>query len=244
MWDYIDQRHTFLAWAEDVDAATPVANPPALLRWNTDKGYLRDLADAGVPTAQTAWIDPVDEIALPDWPEFIVKPAVSAGGRGAARYGDSENDRRRAEAHVQAIHGLGVTAMVQPYLSAIEDTWETGTFIFGGEPSHAIGKSPILHLGAPPPDDYTLAATQESVGRALDPDLVALAQRAVAAIPGCADRPPLYARVDTVPTSRGPVVLELEAVEPHFFLETSSEAPRNFATAVAALLRSQTTPKG
>lgn len=42
-WDYMDRLEEFLAWAERVSQVSTLANPVEVLRWNTDKAYLRDL---------------------------------------------------------------------------------------------------------------------------------------------------------------------------------------------------------
>ncbi|MCA1712302.1 MAG: hypothetical protein LC789_11955 [Actinobacteria bacterium] len=71
-WDYLDDYDGYLAWADSVPR---LANPAAVLRWNTDKRYLGRLAAAGVPVVPTAygWAD------LPG--RYVVKPTVSAGAR-------------------------------------------------------------------------------------------------------------------------------------------------------------------
>ena len=56
--------------------------------------------------------------------------------------------------------------------------------------------------------------------RAATPAELAVAERALAAVPGGADRL-LYARVDLIPADDGaPVLLELELTEPSLFLGT------------------------
>src|SRR5262245_31119085 len=45
-WDYTERRDEFTAWAESVGAR--LHNAPALVRWNSDKHYLSDLAAAGI----------------------------------------------------------------------------------------------------------------------------------------------------------------------------------------------------
>ena len=47
-WDYADRRDEFLAWTTRV---RNLLNAPAVVAWNSDKHYLRDLAAAGVPVA-------------------------------------------------------------------------------------------------------------------------------------------------------------------------------------------------
>lgn len=231
-WDYLDRRDEFVAWARRVEQVTRLANPAAVIAWNTDKRYLRDLAAAGVPVTETAWIEPGAAAVEPAWPDYVVKPSVSAGAIGAARYRAGEWEL--AGAHIAAITATGRAALVQPYLHELDAVGETGTYLLGGEPSHAIAKTAILRPGTPPPDDYSLAETQVSTPRELDHGLLDVARRAVEAIPA---GPVLYARVDTAPTADGPVLIELEVVEPHLFLaETAPSAAATYARAIAAWL--------
>src|SRR5256885_7793467 len=49
-WDYHHRLEEFLAWVVRLErAGIPLWNPPAVLRWNSHKGYLRDLAARGGP---------------------------------------------------------------------------------------------------------------------------------------------------------------------------------------------------
>jgi hypothetical protein len=60
------------------------------------------------------------------------------------------------------------------------------------------------------------------------------AARALAAVPGGADRL-LYARVDLIPGPAGdPLVIELELTEPSLFLDTADGAADRLAAAIAA----------
>ena len=237
-WDYVDRRAEFLAWARSVAAVTRFANPVAMLEWNSDKRYLRDLADAGVPIVPTAWVGPGDQVPAA-WPwagagEVVVKPAVSAGSRGAARY--DADDRARIEAHVAAIGATGDTAMVQPYLADVDVIGEAGTYVFGGEVSHAITKGAVLLPGAAPPTDFSLAHGQAAVAAEVTPELVAVATDVLARLPPSVGRP-LYARVDALRDAAGALVLlELEVFEPFLYFETDPEAPARFAHAVEAWL--------
>jgi hypothetical protein len=119
--------------------------------------------------------------------------------------------------------------MLQPYLRSVDDGGETGTYVFGGEVSHAIAKGPVLRAGASPSDDLD-AASHQLVGPAdVDPESAAFALQVLAVAP-----PVLYARVDTARGDDGrPVLLELEATEPYLFLEHAPQGAINFARAVA-----------
>ena len=61
-WDASIHRPAFLAWSERVAKLTTLLNPPAVIRWNTDKHYLADLERAGVPTVPSRFIEPGDDV--------------------------------------------------------------------------------------------------------------------------------------------------------------------------------------
>jgi len=226
-WDYVFDREAFLAWADDVARQTRLANPAAVLRWNTDKRYLRELEAAGIPIVPTVWVEEGDRAPDIAWDDFIVKPSVSAGARLSARYERGDD----IAGHVARIHAVGAAAMVQPYLAVI-DSGETGTYVFGGAVSHAIRKRPVLEAIRSPRDDMSAGAHQLVGPAAVDPRLATFAMRVLAASP-----PVLYGRVDTVAGDDGePVLMELEVTEPYLFLEHAPEGADRFAAAVARWL--------
>jgi hypothetical protein len=51
---------------------------------------------------------------------------------------------------------------------------------------------------------------------------------------------PLYARIDLVEGVDGPLLIELELIEPALYLPLCSGAPARFAAAIAARLRERT----
>src|SRR5262249_47567110 len=92
-WDYAGRRDAFLARARSLPR---VLNPLPVLEWNTDKQrYLTDLAAAGVPVVPTEFVAPGEELDPPDGP-FVVKPAISAGGRSSARFAAGEEGAARS----------------------------------------------------------------------------------------------------------------------------------------------------
>jgi hypothetical protein len=224
-WDYVLDRGRFLAWAASVPR---LANPVDVLRWNTDKAYLRDFEAAGIPTVPTTWVARGEGVPAIEWDEFVVKPSVSAGARLSARYRRGDDIR----GHLTTIHDAGSIAMVQPYLASVDTTGETGTYVFGGQVSHAIRKGGILGLGRGPNESLDAGSHQQVGPSAVDPALADFAGRVLAASP-----PVLYARVDTVPGADGePLLIELEVTEPYLFLEHDPPAADRYAAAVAAWL--------
>ncbi|MFE7856832.1 RimK family alpha-L-glutamate ligase [Streptomyces sp. NPDC057403] len=212
-WDYSWRAAEFTDWAHTCGTLTRLANPADIVRWNTDKRYLGDLAAAGVPVVPTRYLAPGTAADLPDGHEYVVKPTAGAGARYAARYLPKE--RETALRHLARMHEEGFTAMVQPYMRAIDTGGERALQFFGGRLLHASRKRAVLAPG-----------TAYDADKVAHPDLepwrptpaeLAVAERALAAVPDVAGL--LYARVDLVDGEDGePVVMELELVEPNLFL--------------------------
>jgi glutathione synthase/RimK-type ligase-like ATP-grasp enzyme len=223
-WDYAERRDAFLAWAASLPR---VSNELDVLRWNTDKRYLRELERAGVRVAPTRFLEPGEPFEAPDR-SFVVKPAVSAGARHSARYEPAQ--AAEARAHVALLHGLGRAVMIQPYLDGVATRGETGLVYIGGSYSHSVRKAPLLLPGQPPGGALYL---EEQV----EPARPSEAQRAVAdAVLRVAREGLLYARVDLVPGPEGPLVLELELTEPSLWLSHAAGAAERFADAIAEAL--------
>jgi glutathione synthase/RimK-type ligase-like ATP-grasp enzyme len=230
-WDYPERHVDFLAWLDAIPV--PVANPVPLVRWNTDKRYLADLAAAGAPVVPTALVAPGGEAVLPATGEYVVKPSVSCGSRDTARYAAGE-DADAALAHIRRLHDGGRTALVQPYQPSVDERGETALLFFDGRRSHAVAKAPILRRGAGLVEG--LFAVERITGRDATPAEVEAAEAVLAAVPaelGTA----LYARVDLVEGDDGsPLLLELELTEPTMFLAHGDGAADRFAEAIAARL--------
>ena len=228
-WDYAPRREAFVAWADAVSARTRLANRAEVVRWNTDKRYLRDLAAAGLPVVPTTWLEPADPVRLPTRGEYVVKPAISAGAKDTARYvaGDAAG-----AGHAATLLAAGRTVMVQPYLAAVDSSGETGLMFVAGTYSHAVRKGPLLRLGGSFPAG--LYAEEDIEPRSPSAPERDLAEAVLDAVPG-GRRRLLYARVDLVTgPGGGPVLLELELTEPSLFLDCDPPAADRFAAAIAA----------
>lgn len=227
-WDYSWRAAEFVAWAEKADKATRLANPAQVVRWNTDKRYIGDLARAGVPVVPTAYLAPGAPVELPGAHEYVVKPTSGAGARFAARY--TPEQRETAVRHVERMRAEGLTAMVQPFVASIDTDGERALQFFGGRLLHASRKGAVLAPG-----------TAYDADKIAHPDLepwtpteaeLAVAERALAAVPG--EHELLYARVDLVTGDDGqPWVMELELVEPNLFLRLH---PASLPRVVEAIL--------
>ncbi len=228
-WDYVPRLAEFITWAERVAAVTRLVNPVSILRWNTDKRYLRELARGGAPVVPTHWIEPGDAVTFPFDGDFVVKPAVSAGAKDTNRYSLAERDA--AATHVRRIQADGRTVMVQPYLKHVDQHGETGMVFLDGEYSHAIRKGAILR----PDVEYVegLYAKEDLGRREPSPAERSVAERVFPLVPGGRQQL-LYARVDVAPGPEGtPVLLELELTEPSLFFAFSDGAEHRMARGIA-----------
>jgi len=167
VWDYFVRHEEFLAWVDRVPI--PMWNSADTIRWNSEKGYLRELEAAGVRTIPTAWDGEVP------WDDAIVKPRVAGGSLGLRR-------ARRGER-------IELGWMAQPFLPDIVSAGELSLVFFDGEFNHAIRKIPAEgDIRVQPEHGGRVEPAQPSA------DELAAAERVLAA----AGRDLLYARVDFV----------------------------------------------
>lgn len=226
-WDYIARLDEFLAWVRSVPS---IQNPATVIEWNTDKVYLRAVAEAGVPIIPTFWnVREGDDIGPYD--EWVCKPSVSVGSMNTGRWGT----REEIYAHSAAIIAAGKTSIVQPYIRSVDSDGETAMLFIGGEFSHSIRKGQLLKVGEGINDDR--AGTESITPRAptaVQHEVAAEALSTVGQLLGL-DEPLLYARVDLVTADDGsPLVIELELTEPSLFLPHSQGGAEALVRALEA----------
>ena len=235
-WDYTDRLQEFLAWVDSAAALTQVLNPPAVVRWNTDKHYLGALVRAGVPVVPSVFVEPGADVGpalrafLAQHPcaEFVVKPAVGAGSRDTERH--TRVHLERAEAQMHGLLGAQRSVLLQPYLDSVDRDGETALIYFAGRFSHAIRKGPLLPPGSRGSPAIGLFAPEAITPRIPGRDELHVAEQVLAALPF---QTPLYARVDLIRDATGaPVVLELELTEPSLFFAHATGSAQRFTAAV------------
>jgi hypothetical protein len=86
-----------------------------------------------------------------------------------------------------------------------------------------------------PVDGWELFVEERIEAREPGPDEVAVGEAALHAVRDRFGTDLLYARVDLLPGSEGPVVVELELTEPSLFLQHDPDAAARFAAAIASL---------
>lgn len=229
-WDYYRRYGEFLAWAERLAARLPLFNPLPLVRWNSDKHYLAELAARRLPVVPTAVVERGERCDLAallgarGWRRAVLKPAISADSwETCVVAGD---DPAPGQAHLDRL--IGDRAMlVQPFLPAVESHGERCLIFFDGAFSHAVRKNALTQGGRH-------AGLPEGVAVVASAAEIEAASRLLAAVP--LPRP-LYARVDLVPSFDGrPLLLELELFEPTLFFATAAGSAERFVDRLLARL--------
>jgi glutathione synthase/RimK-type ligase-like ATP-grasp enzyme len=202
-----------------------VVNPPSVMRWNSTKTYLVELAGKGAPVVPTHAHDLLtrehvraafDAFGVD---ELVVKPQVSAGS----------HETIRVKRHGGSLAGgPSGPALIQPFLPAVGEEGELSLFYFDGRFSHAVTKVAVE-------GDFRVQPQFGGQVSEIAPEPEAL--RAAEMVLEAAGEPLTYARVDLI---RGldhtPQLMELEVIEPDLFLQHAHDKGAAFADAVARAL--------
>jgi glutathione synthase/RimK-type ligase-like ATP-grasp enzyme len=230
-WGYHLDYPRWLALLNRAEAERwAMVNPPALLRWNSDKAYLAELAERGVSTVPTLAVEACCDADLEEarrrfgseW--LVIKPPVSASAAGTHRLGPSED-----------LPGDSVRQpmIIQPLVEEIGRTGEFSLMLFDGEYSHAVVKRP--KEGDFRVQEYHGGVTLPC--KAPPAGAIRLAQAALAAAPAKAT----YARVDIVPDDEGTLmIMELELIEPSLFLDHAPDGGAAFTRSILSAAQKAT----
>lgn len=225
-WDYTRRPQQFLDVLARIESERRLFNPLAIVRWNGEKSYLRDLAARGAPSIPTVWGERADAATITRafdelcCDEVVVKPIIGASAWRQARV-------RRGEALPAADELPLERCLIQPYLPAVAEEGEYSFLFFGGEFSHCAQKVPAR-------GDYRVQSRFGAKEHVYAPssDELALARRVLAA----ANTELLYARVDMVRGLDGALaVMELELIEPYLYPEQGPRMGELFADALVRL---------
>ncbi len=225
-WDYHLRGAEFGAWLDAcTTAGAHIVNPAPLVRWNMDKGYLRDLEAVGVPLPPSQWFDVGEQPDLDavraerGWSDLVVKPRISATAHGTHLLATGQSLDQAQWATV-----VTSGAIVQQFVPEVANG-ELSLVYIGGQYSHAARKTPRA-------GEYRV---QSEFGGTYVPAEASLQARALgeAAI-AAAPMAPVYARVDLLETAQGPLLMELELIEPELFVTLHPAAAARFADALMA----------
>ncbi|HAC15445.1 MAG TPA: hypothetical protein DCE78_05800 [Bacteroidetes bacterium] len=236
-WDYHEQLDKFISWLEMLtNLGCTVLNPVDVIKWNSDKHYLVEIAKAGLPVISTVILEPGDEINIEELRNnlstetLVFKPCVSAGAKHTYKI-----DRTNEADMLPKLKTLVQTDsfLVQEFSPEVVTEGEWSYIFFNGEFSHALVKKPgsgdfrVQHYFGGTIHIKDATSSQ-----------IRMAEKYVSQYAkGC-----LYARVDGIMRDGIFYLMELELIEPLLFLayshEGSEAAQTRYYNALTGMLNS------
>lgn len=240
--DYALRRDEFWSWLATVPR---VLNDRQVLQWSSDKHYLKELAERGMPTIETLWMEPHQHLTkhqvhtrMPAGGDFVVKSAVSSNRHTTGRYTAVDaRSRTAAIQHALDILAGGDAALIQRYLQSTDEYGEVSLVYFNGLLSHAVAKKAILHsvaLSQIPlgPTTTAMAHRVSEEERHLGEDVRAALHAGIKDLTG-RDHLLLYSRVDLIRHGDHLKVLEVNLMDVTLYLNEVEGALESFADAIA-----------
>jgi glutathione synthase/RimK-type ligase-like ATP-grasp enzyme len=235
---YLFNPEKFFNWAKQVEETSTLWNPSHVMNWNHHKRYIMELQEKGIPVPETILIpqntDKPFETILDEipWEDFVVKPCIGAGSVGLERFNKDSPDLKqhfmnlnRYGFHIDyprlgRLDLLPCDTLVQPYLPEIIQNGEASLIYYGGEFSHSVIKyvksgdfrahpgwgAEVLLYNASPEEIEVGHNVLDAVGY-----------------------PTEYARLDMMPNEEGPVVIEVELIDPMMFFDHQPETAEAYA---------------
>ena len=227
-WDYQNDVDAFLEVLESIEhSSARLVNGLALVRWNLEKTYLRELEMRGADIVPSRFFDrfDADEVAS-CFDEYrtgkiVLKPVVGANSDNifvltAPLPGDVTGELQRVFARRPFF--------VQPFVDNVQSEGEYSLFFFGGNYSHAILKKP---------KEGDFRSQEEHGADILSVEAPAALVDTAQHVLGVVNPQPVYVRADFV---RGAgdrfLLMELELIEPALYFRTDPASAARFAQAL------------
>jgi hypothetical protein len=233
-WDYQEDATKFLQVLTNIENSTAqLENSLAIVQWNIDKLYLKELEQAGVTIVPTIWHEKLVGQALEQHfltdccnhlgqQQLVLKPRISANADNTFWLNSKtiqQNLPEMSEAFAQR------DFMIQPFMDSIIEEGEYSLFYFNGRYSHTILKTPKAN-------DFRVQEEHGGCLKTVEPETTLLehAKLAMQAINNIHETP-LYARVDFVRYEKGFALMEAELIEPSLYFNMDNQSPKRFAQA-------------
>lgn len=231
-WDYFRNYDSFMSWISTMEhKGVPFWNPIKVVRWNSEKTYLKELANKGIMIAPTIIIERGATRSLEGvvkdyaWTKAVVKPTI-----GGASYETWLTDPQTAPDDQSAFEGLlkKSGAIVQAFIPEVTQKGEWSFIFFNKQYSHTVLKQPR-------PGDFRVQRHYGGTTTTQQPPQALINQ--AAAIVNMIEGPLLYTRVDTVEVNGRLMLMELELIEPLLFFSYDPQAAERFADALITLTK-------
>jgi len=230
-WDYHENITDFYNWLEKLKQLNiPLINPYDIIRWNSDKRYLKDIADEGLSIIPTLFIEKNSTLQLASYfqhlnsEKLIIKPCISAGAKNTFILTSDNFDL-----HKKSIEDflINETFLVQPFIKEIETEGEWSFLFFGGEYSHSVLKKPRF-------GDFRVQHTHGGTIHIEEATVSQIETAKTFVVRFAKDC--LYARVDGVVVDNQFLLMELELIEPFLFLSYHPNGFENYYDALVKVI--------
>lgn len=227
-WDYHENLPEFIEWLDMLASLNvKVLNPVDVVKWNSNKRYLLEIADKGLKVIQSAYLEKGSSFDGKFFDRFntdklVIKPCVSAGAKNTLIISKADFAER-----IKEIDALLAEEdfLVQPFIKEIKEG-EWSFLFFNGTYSHSVLKTPkqgdfrVQHyhggsISYPAPEQQYISQAAEYVQ--------------------AAPSQTLYARVDGVIKDGVFQLMELEMIEPYLYFDGDNERLERYYNALIAL---------
>ena len=230
-WDYHDNFDSFIRWLSDLDTAgIKVLNPFKTILWNSDKHYLQQIANDGLPVIESVFLEKGMKVNLADLldkslhKKLIIKPCVSAGAKNTLLLTFDNVSSIQNE-----INDLlaNENYLVQPFMEEVLQG-ELSFMFFNGNFSHSI-------LKVPKTGDFRVQSEHGGTVQKINTDIAHL--QAASKYVEKYGKGTLYARVDGIISNGTFVLMELELIEPYLFLSYDEHGFDNYYQGLLQLIK-------
>lgn len=222
-WDYVFKTKLFYEWLDKIKQLNILMlNSADIIKWNSDKHYLKDIAAAGLKVIPTAFLQkgepfhPEDYFKLFNTNTLIVKPCISGASRNTFKITAESEPVEVTE-----------STMIQPFVPQVNEEGEWSLVFLGGKFSHALVKTPAKEDFRSQPQFGGMLQGKQPPASLLN----SAAQYVAEFARGC-----LYARVDGLMIDNEFHLMELELIDPFLFLSIYPPGYDNYFEALKNLL--------
>jgi glutathione synthase/RimK-type ligase-like ATP-grasp enzyme len=220
-WDYVFKTQLFYQWLDKIKKlGILLLNSADVVKWNSDKHYLQDIADAGLKVIPTTFLERGTVFQYSGGDELIVKPCISGSSKNTFKISGEVDPVINELLQQEAM-------MVQPFMPEVNEEGEWSLLFFGGKFSHALLKTPAKNDFRSQPQFGGFVQVKEPA-----PEILAAASEYVAQFA----KDCLYARVDGLIINGEFYLMELELIDPVLFLSTHEGGYENYYRALTELI--------
>jgi len=241
-WDYMDSLSTkekFLTFIEKLEFYNiPVCNHPSLLKWLTNKSYLKNFQSSGINVVPSIFFKAGENIPLLDYLEhyeaIILKPTIAACGNGLIFIKSLDEAKKLGGNQYVCLEDM----ILQKFIPEIKDKGEWSLVYIDGKYSHSV-------LKKPPKDSILVHAERGGTLHFVDAPkhVIECANTASVAMESAWRKSqysecyvnynqPLYIRFDILENENSAFISEVEGVEPELYFRARKESVEEFYLAL------------